>query len=456
MTLAHRRGLSSSLANGTSLRVNGGDVLFCLAGEELMHEAKNTARSLVKIGYDGRVHKWFRAANARERFENELRVLRYLEQRGCDFVPQVLRFDRDKLELVTTNCGTRVERIGEERLQALFHELEAFGVRHDDPFLRNVTYRPSDGRFCVIDFEFASILDEEPAGVVREPEQGRATGRMTTAADGMLLRWSGMTACGWLRPNNEDAFLALSFNSRDLYYLGRTGEAHARGQDFVFAVSDGMGGERSGEFASRFALDNITRLLPRRFHLTPAHLQAGIRACLGRLFRDIHRQLTELGYSYPEGHGMGATLSLLWYVEGWLYMGHVGDSRIYHLPDQGGLRQISEDHTHVGWLRRSGQLNERQARTHPRKNVLSQALGAGHQFVHPQITEIKCVPGDRFLLCTDGVMEGLWDRALEELIRDPPADQAQRPAAHRLVRAALAESGRDNATAVVVEVDSAT
>lgn len=58
--------------------------------------------------------------------------------------------------------------------------------------------------------------------------------------------------------------------------------------------------------------------------------------------------------------------------------------------------------------------------------------------------------------CTDGVMEGVWDRALEELIRDPPADLAQRPAAHRVVRAALAESGRDNATAVVVEIDSAT
>ena len=111
-----------------------------------MQEAKNTARALVKIGYDGSVHKFFLAAKAEERFENELRVLQYLEQQGCEFVPRVLSFDRENLELVTTNCGARVEQISDERLQELFAELESYGVRHDDPFLRNETYRASAGR----------------------------------------------------------------------------------------------------------------------------------------------------------------------------------------------------------------------------------------------------------------------------------------------------------------------
>ena len=125
-----------------------------------MQEAKNTARALVRIGYDGSVHKFFRATGARERFENELRVLKYLERRDCAFVPRVLGYDREKLELVTSNCGARVEQISEPRLKELFVELESYGVRHDDPYLRNVTYRATDGRFCIIDFEFATILDD--------------------------------------------------------------------------------------------------------------------------------------------------------------------------------------------------------------------------------------------------------------------------------------------------------
>ena len=124
-----------------------------------MHDAKDTARALVRIGYDGTVHKQFRAANAQERFDNEIRVLRYLERRGCDFVPRVLNFNRDKLELVTSNCGARVDHIGEEKLKSLFDELETFGVRHDDPAQRNVLYNHALGRFTLIDFEFAEILE---------------------------------------------------------------------------------------------------------------------------------------------------------------------------------------------------------------------------------------------------------------------------------------------------------
>ena len=129
-----------------------------------MQEAKNTARALVRIGYDGTVHKFFRGPKDRERFDNERRVLQYLESRGCEFVPRVLSHDRDKLELVTTNCGARVQQIGDEKLKSLFDELESYGVRHDDPYLRNVTYRMSDGRFCLIDFEHATILDQPDVG----------------------------------------------------------------------------------------------------------------------------------------------------------------------------------------------------------------------------------------------------------------------------------------------------
>lgn len=124
-----------------------------------MHEVKDTARALVRIGYDGRVHKSFRGHQAKERFENEVLVLKYLEQRGCPFVPRLLEADPVALKIVTDNCGTRVDHLSDARMKELYAELEQYGVRHDDAFMRNITYRASDGRFCIIDFEFATLLD---------------------------------------------------------------------------------------------------------------------------------------------------------------------------------------------------------------------------------------------------------------------------------------------------------
>ena len=123
-----------------------------------MHQVKDTLRATVRISYDGRVHKTFRGPKAEERFANEVRILRHLEGRNCPFVPRLLESYPNELRIVTSSCGARVEHLDEQRTRELFGELEAYGVRHDDPEMRNVTYRQSDGRFCLIDFEFAEIL----------------------------------------------------------------------------------------------------------------------------------------------------------------------------------------------------------------------------------------------------------------------------------------------------------
>ena len=125
-----------------------------------MQQIKDTPRASVKIGYDGRVHKIFRGHQAFERHANETLVLRHLESRGCPFTPRVLESDPGELRLVTTNCGRRVDHLSPGKMEELFAELERYGVRHGDQAMRNVTYRESDGRFCLIDFEFATILDD--------------------------------------------------------------------------------------------------------------------------------------------------------------------------------------------------------------------------------------------------------------------------------------------------------
>jgi protein phosphatase len=273
---------------------------------------------------------------------------------------------------------------------------------------------------------------------------------ITTSA---ALKWFGWTDRGKVRPNNEDAFVGLQFDAREVHLLGRLGEAATANADFAFAVSDGMGGANAGELASRIAVEKITTLLPRSFKQSAIGIEAGFEDVLSELFGETHRALAYVGGSYEETSGMEATLSLCWFTPGWMYFGHIGDSRIYYLPAAGEeIKQLSHDDTHVGWLFRQGKLNEREARTHPRRNALQQALGAGHQFIKPHIGAVAHRPGDKFLLCSDGLVDGLWDRQLEEGLRRVGAPNDKHSPAQLLVEPSVQNSGRDNTTAVVVEV----
>lgn len=270
---------------------------------------------------------------------------------------------------------------------------------------------------------------------------------MKDESQALKLSWSGHTDIGRVRKNNEDAFLGLVVDSTGVRLLGKIGEATMDGGDFVFAVSDGMGGANAGEFASRIAVDKITKMMPPLFRLGAVGVSSGFEDVLGELFGEIHKSLQYLGASYEECSGMGATLTLCWFVPGWMYFGHVGDSRLYYLPASGGMRQISHDDTYVGWMFRNGQLNEREAKTHPRRNVLQKALGAGHQFIDPQVGAVGMERGDRFLLCTDGVTDGLFDERVQDCLSQRGAEPAK-----GLVDEAVRESGRDNTTALIVEV----
>lgn len=121
-------------------------------------DVKDSSVAKVRVGFDGRVHKWYRGPLAKERYENEIRVLRHLEEEGCEFVPRVLEETPEDLYLITSNCGERVEKLSRKKQDELFGELETFDVRHNDQALRNITYNQQLGRFCLIDFEFATIL----------------------------------------------------------------------------------------------------------------------------------------------------------------------------------------------------------------------------------------------------------------------------------------------------------
>lgn len=263
----------------------------------------------------------------------------------------------------------------------------------------------------------------------------------------LRIGWTGHTDRGKVRKNNQDSFLCLEFDGTEVRYLGKVGEAELGECDYLFAVSDGMGGARAGDFASRIAVEKITSLLPAAYRRDAEGLAFGTQEVLEELFSEIHEALLYLGRCYSECRGMGATLTLCWLRPGWLHYAHIGDSRLYyHSGVRGETRQLTHDDTHVGWLFRNGQINEREARSHPAKNALQRALGAGHQFVTTQTGSVGLEAGDRFLLCSDGLVDGFFDSQIDEFLAGE-----QTPASTDLVLRAVAASGRDNTTALIIE-----
>lgn len=265
------------------------------------------------------------------------------------------------------------------------------------------------------------------------------------------LKWFGWTDVGKVRPHNEDSFVGLRFDAREVQRLGKFGDASTQQHDFAFAVCDGMGGAKAGEYASKIAVEKITTLLPRSFQQSAAGMNAGFGDVLTELYTQVHKALAYLGQSYDECHGMETTMSLAWFTPGWMYFGHVGDSRIYYRSKRdGSLKQLTHDDTYVGWLFRNGQINEREARTHPRRSVLQKSLGGSNQFVDPQVGAVACEPGDTLLLCSDGLIDGLYDHHLVDTLGAPLVEGFN--PAQKLVTESVANSGRDNTTALVIQV----
>ncbi len=267
------------------------------------------------------------------------------------------------------------------------------------------------------------------------------------------FKWSAGSDVGRFRKNNEDAFLALTFDAHQVQYLGKYGTADFTSGDFVFAVSDGMGGANAGEFASRIAVQKITDIMPKSFRLGVEGFERGELDFLVELISSIHKEMVWMGINYEEVRGMGATLTLCWLTPDKSFFAHVGDSRLYYLPTgTHTITQVSEDHTHVGWLFRQGKITAFQARTHPGKNLLQQSLGGESQHIDPQLGSFEFESGDKWVLCSDGISDGISDTRIETLINTPPPPFQNMEPADRLIREARDEYGKDNLTAIVIEV----
>ena len=198
----------------------------------------------------------------------------------------------------------------------------------------------------------------------------------------------------------------------------------------VFAVADGMGGHLAGEVASRMAIEAVQRMARENERPGIAALREAV-AC-------AHETILAHAQDHIECAGMGTTLSVLWLGENYAYIAHVGDSRIYRLRE-GSLTQITQDHSLVEELVRAGLITREQARTHPRRNIITRALGT-HGENEPDLLVTDVQDGDVFLLCTDGLTGMVPDDEIERTLRDCGMEAA----ADRLLALALDAGGRDN------------
>ena len=232
----------------------------------------------------------------------------------------------------------------------------------------------------------------------------------------MRLATGSSTDTGLHRGNNEDSFLV------------------DREHD-VYAVADGMGGHRGGEVASRTAIEALRAAIASGQPVHDAIVQANT-AVIERASGD------------PELTGMGTTLTAVVVADGrQLLIGHVGDSRAYLLHD-GAMRRVTDDHSLVEELVREGRLTPEQGESHPRRNVVTRALGVERD-VEVDLYTVEVVAGDRLLICSDGLTTMVRDRDIERLAR---SEQDPQRTAEVLVEAANRAGGEDNTSVVIVDV----
>ena len=207
----------------------------------------------------------------------------------------------------------------------------------------------------------------------------------------------------------------------------------------LFIVADGMGGHRAGDTASRMCIENMTSMIQGSDQNTPVTIFE--EACAY-----ANQKVYQAANSNPEYEGMGTTMVACTLQEYSLFVANIGDSRLYLLHDH--LQQISYDHSLVEEMVKIGNLTESEARMHPQKNIITRALGIDEE-VQPDFFEIKVLPGDIILLCSDGLSNMVEDEDMEYLIRH--TDSLEQ-AGDALVKRANANGGSDNITAVLVQV----
>ena len=257
---------------------------------------------------------------------------------------------------------------------------------------------------------------------------------MTTAGEGVFAAVSphgahaaALTDVGNVRDHNEDAFVLAP--ELDLY-----------------VVSDGMGGHAGGETASRIVVETLPEVLGERLaarELTEEERRGVMRATLLELSRRVREEAERrVGLA-----GMGATVVAAAVHDAGVTIAHMGDSRAYRFSGA-GLTQVTDDHSVVGILLRRGEITADEAKDHPARGRITRYVGTEDD-IDPDVTTVGFEPGERLLLCSDGLSGMVSDEDIAGVLADTPG--VPEASCHRLMDAALAGDAPDNITVLVID-----
>lgn len=262
----------------------------------------------------------------------------------------------------------------------------------------------------------------------------------------LRLEYAGASDVGLLRSNNEDAWWAGNMSETATGNQDAAAGIIAVKAGAWLGVCDGLGGANAGEVASRLAITE-----------THARLVESRRGeiSLGRAYEALvnaNHAINQAANAQLQWIGMGSTISFIWAEAGGALLGQIGDSRIYRVRDK-RLKELSPDHSPVGRLRQNGRLTEAEARVHPSRHIIDQCLGGDDGGLMPDCLPIDLVPGDVYLLCSDGLTDGVCDAEIRSMMGEV-ADRLREPSemVRLLIKSANRLSGRDNVTVVVARV----
>ena len=238
----------------------------------------------------------------------------------------------------------------------------------------------------------------------------------------------GQTHIGLVRESNQDALEYGTLNNETLYAV----------------VCDGMGGANGGNIASKIAVEVIGSRIRDSYQDGSAY--GSVEHLLTSAMATANVGVYDRAQKEEALSGMGTTVVAVITCGHTAYVSHVGDSRLYLYRD-GNLTQITRDHSVVQELVESGQITEEEARSHPRKNYITRAIGVVSE-EYGEYDEISLLTGDRLLLCTDGLTNEVAPSAMCNYLELPSEEAVQ-----ALIRAALDDGGMDNITVALMDID---
>ncbi|WP_243335300.1 PP2C family protein-serine/threonine phosphatase [Mesoterricola sediminis] len=266
----------------------------------------------------------------------------------------------------------------------------------------------------------------------------------------MLIDYAAITHVGRVRKNNEDAYLVSALDGDEPLVNGLAPMPSTCRAGILAAVADGMGGAAAGEIASREGLASVAVNLFSHWGRIPAEeaTEPGLVQALRHSVEEASSAVLRYAASYRASRGMGSTLTAAVIWKGHAYLAQVGDSRAYVFRG-GALVQATRDQTLVNDMVAQGTLTPEEARVHPQRNMITQALGAPIP-IRAVLGRVPLRRGDRVLLCTDGLHGEVPDAVIAQLLGEHlPSGEAL----SALAEEALRRGGRDNLTGLLLSLD---